>query len=382
MKQNLRQRPPYAEALTGVEMADLWVGRKQELDQLDQHFNGKGARHAVIIGERGTGKTALAYMLRERLQQTNAFPGGFNHVEAVPFSGLHLDHLKESFGNFDSKRPSLLFVDDYHTGSSEFRSLLQSHIRANPTQNVLLVTDTRVPDMLSDPLAIGLGGLSESEFFDLMRQGFNFTGADEPHARKLFELAAGSPLFANIAGKTIREHLLTLSEFSRGLQSFNHPGILGADGKPLSQIPGAFEVVAVDTNQILLKRIRENPNLLYSVDPRKFEELVAEILSERGYEITLTPKSKDGGLDIYAARKDDLGSFLYLVECKRYTPPNKVGISVVRSLHGVVQQKRANGGVVVTSSFFTKGAKEFQESLPYQMQLRDYLALQKWLGVI
>ncbi|MCE5319179.1 MAG: restriction endonuclease, partial [Parachlamydia sp.] len=122
--------------------------------------------------------------------------------------------------------------------------------------------------------------------------------------------------------------------------------------------------------------------LLYSLDPRKFEELVAEMLSQRGYEITLTPPSKDGGLDMYAARKDDLGSFLYLVECKRYTPPTKVGVSIVRSLYGVVQQKQANGGIVVTSSFFTKGAKEFQENVPHQMHLRDYLALQKWLGVI
>ena len=140
--------------------------------------------------------------------------------------------------------------------------------------------------------------------------------------------------------------------------------------------------MVVDTNQILLEHLRAHPEDLYALEPRKFEELVAQILRDRGYHITLTPPSKDGGFDMFAARQDDLGSFLYLVECKRYTPPQKVGVSVVRALHGVVQQRQANAGIVVTSSFFTKGAREFQENAPHQMQLRDYLALQKWLGVI
>jgi len=139
-------------------------------------------------------------------------------------------------------------------------------------------------------------------------------------------------------------------------------------------------LVIVDTNRILLEQLRASPEELYSLDPRAFEELVADMLRERGYEITLTPATNDGGFDMFAAWKDDLGSFLYLVECKRYTPPNKVGVSVVRSLHGVVQQQQANAGIVVTTSFFTKGAREFQEHLPHQMQLRDYLSLQKWLG--
>jgi restriction system protein len=235
---------------------------------------------------------------------------------------------------------------------------------------------------MQDPLVIQLGGLSQVEFFDLLQRRLTFVGADEAQARKLFALVAGNPLYGDLAGRTIREHLLTLNEFVHGLQSFSRSGILGPDGKPLVQVPSAFKLVVVDTNQILIERIRANPEELYSLEPRKFEELVADILRARGYEITLTPPSKDGGFDMFAARKDDLGSFLYLVECKRYAPSHKVGVSVVRSLHGVVQQKQANAGIVITSSFFTKGAKEFQENVPHQMHLRDYLALQKWLGVI
>ena len=46
------------------------------------------------------------------------------------------------------------------------------------------------------------------------------------------------------------------------------------------------------------------------MSPRGFEELVAEMLSRLGYEVTLTPASRDGGKDIYAARRDHLGTFV------------------------------------------------------------------------
>ncbi len=115
---------------------------------------------------------------------------------------------------------------------------------------------------------------------------------------------------------------------------------------------------------------------------RKFEELVAELLEKQGYSVKLTPPSKDGGFDMYAAKHEVLGQFLYFVECKRYAPPNKVGVQVVRALHGVVQQQRANAGIIATTSFFTRGAKEYQDEMKYQLQLRDYVELQKWLGIV
>jgi restriction system protein len=119
--------------------------------------------------------------------------------------------------------------------------------------------------------------------------------------------------------------------------------------------------------------------LAWRLPPRKFEEIVAEILCKQGFSIELTPASGDGGFDIYAARRDGLGSFLYLVECKRYVPPNKVGVEVVRSLYGVIQTQRATAGAIVTTSYFTAGAQEFQRQVQYQMHLHDYLVLQRWI---
>ncbi|WP_283258622.1 restriction endonuclease [Bradyrhizobium japonicum] len=107
--------------------------------------------------------------------------------------------------------------------------------------------------------------------------------------------------------------------------------------------------------------------------------IAREILAKMGYEITLPPEKRDGGFDIYAARKEGLGQFLYLVECKRYAPTHKVGVEIVRSLHGVLQVERATAGAIVTTSFFTSGAREYQQRIEHQMQLHDYITLQTWI---
>ena len=93
----------------------------------------------------------------------------------------------------------------------------------------------------------------------------------------------------------------------------------------------------------------------------------------------LTSPSKDGGVDIYATAKGALGRFLYLVECKKYGPQQRVQVGIVRQLYGVVQAKRAAGGVVATTSFFTSGARELQRDLQFQLSLKDFFAVKEWL---
>lgn len=74
-------------------------------------------------------------------------------------------------------------------------------------------------------------------------------------------------------------------------------------------------------------------------------------------------RTKGRRILIYAARKEGLGQFLYLIECKRYVRPNKVGVKVVRSLHGVLQSERATAGAIVTTSFFTSRPRDISSAL-------------------
>lgn len=155
-------------------------------------------------------------------------------------------------------------------------------------------------------------------------------------------------------------------------------------GTTLFKSNGGILVPAVRTelgevNEELVRYLAAHPDKLQVLESRRFEELVAEIFRDFGYEIILTPRSKDGGLDIRGIRKDAVGTLLYLIECKRYAPTRPVGIEIVRRLYGVTVDERASCGVVVTTSHFTRGAKEFADRNKYQVSLRDYNNLTEWL---
>jgi restriction system protein len=124
-----------------------------------------------------------------------------------------------------------------------------------------------------------------------------------------------------------------------------------------------------------------HPELLHSLPPRKFEEIIASVFRQSGFDVELTPETRDGGIDIIAVRKDDLvGNGLHLIECKRYLPHNTVGIGVVQRLLGVVEQHKATKGIVVTTSSFTRDARVVAESAKHRLALSEYSKVAAWLA--
>jgi hypothetical protein len=129
----------------------------------------------------------------------------------------------------------------------------------------------------------------------------------------------------------------------------------------------------------LISRLSKNPELLHNLHPRKFEELVAELLSREGLEIHLTPETRDRGRDVLAFHQTPVGRLLYLVECKRHLRTRPVGIGIVQRLYGVVAQERATAGLIVTTSRFSKEALTFAETVKHRLGLRDYENMKIWL---
>ena len=134
-----------------------------------------------------------------------------------------------------------------------------------------------------------------------------------------------------------------------------------------------------EVNEELIRYLSKHPELLYELDSRKFEELVAELFRDMGFSVEVTPRTRDGGRDIQALRSNELGKSLYLIECKRYARTRKVGIEPVRGLYGVIQSERATMGIIATTSSFTSDAIDFATPLQYQLSLRDFEALKQWL---
>lgn len=103
-----------------------------------------------------------------------------------------------------------------------------------------------------------------------------------------------------------------------------------------------------------------NPQLMHQLHHRDFEKLTAELLSGLGYQVSLTGKSGDGGIDVYATKEVNGIPIILGCECKQYSESNKIGAGTVRTLLGSIGQSnvQATIGVLVTTSTFTKGARQ------------------------
>ncbi len=134
------------------------------------------------------------------------------------------------------------------------------------------------------------------------------------------------------------------------------------------------EKIYADVNQacINIDRILYNQEEVYNLSAREFEELVAEVFEQQGYSVEVTPETRDGGCDIIATRNINGLPFMVLIECKRYGKKNHVGVQLVRSLLGVQSDRKANKAVLVTSSSFTKDAREFAERQQHLISLVDF----------
>lgn len=142
-------------------------------------------------------------------------------------------------------------------------------------------------------------------------------------------------------------------------------------------------LICPDIGAELFRYFCANPEKMRAMPSRKFEEMVASVFENHGYTVELTPQTRDGGFDILAIQKDELsGSTVHLIECKRYSESNKVGVGLVRTLLGVVSARNAHKGHLVTTSTFTSDADVFAEQNSTRLVLSDYRRVVSWLRTL
>ena len=183
---------------------------------------------------------------------------------------------------------------------------------------------------------------------------------------------------AGISGLTLEHrisdtHKFTLLGYLRAQPSPSK--LIYVDSKPIEE----QLIVVQDITKELLSQLGGQPNLIYQLEPRRFEELVARLLEDQGCEVTLTKRTRDGGYDIFGKIKSSIVSPVFLAECKRYAPHNKVGVEVVRGLYAVTEIQRANLGLVITSSSFTKDAVAEKMRIGNRIELKEFNDLCTWL---
>ena len=87
---------------------------------------------------------------------------------------------------------------------------------------------------------------------------------------------------------------------------------------------------------------------------REFEEFVARKLQSQGFDVDLTKRTNDKGIDVIAQK----GRYTYAVQAKHYSEENKVGSVAVQKASGLPARSDIDGAMIVISSSFTSEAEQ------------------------
>lgn len=106
--------------------------------------------------------------------------------------------------------------------------------------------------------------------------------------------------------------------------------------------------------QIAMKKEKQRQESFWrSLSPYDFETEVGMWYLLQGYDVRVTQKAKDGGVDIVLTKDNNLT----YVQCKHYK--SKIGVAACRELGGVMLPNRVKKGVIVTLEGVTQKAKEY-----------------------
>lgn len=144
---------------------------------------------------------------------------------------------------------------------------------------------------------------------------------------------------------------------------------LDEDDTPEDQIDNAFMRLDADLMDELLIRV-------LSLTPARFERLIVDLLLTMGYGDGRAEmgqaigKSGDGGID-GVVNEDKLGLDAVYIQAKRYAPDNTIGRPALQAFIGSMTGESATKGVFVTTSSFSKEARDYVRRVQQRVVLID-----------
>jgi restriction system protein len=145
--------------------------------------------------------------------------------------------------------------------------------------------------------------------------------------------------------------------------------IASAIETPTEQMEKAFAELRSTLSKEVLERVLE-------LTPARFERLVVELLVTMGYGGALpdagsmTRLSGDEGID-GIIKEDKLGLDMIYLQAKRWKEGNNVGRPDIQKFVGALAGQKAQKGVFITTSAFSKEAREYAANLQQKVVLID-----------
>jgi len=136
---------------------------------------------------------------------------------------------------------------------------------------------------------------------------------------------------------------------------------------PEELLENSYQNLRANLAHEILEQIKKN-------SPSIFENIVVELLVKMGYGGSRKDagqaigKSGDEGID-GIIKEDRLGLDIIYIQAKRWA--NTVGRPEIQKFAGALQGQRAKKGVFITTSTFTKGAREYSSKIENKIVLVD-----------
>jgi restriction system protein len=366
-----------------------FVGRERELSWLEREteMGFSPAEPLAVIGPGGIGKTALVSFFcstnrkprwrererdfawiqcrdfRERREEFDAF---IRADRERPERRWPFDGLTVVLDGGDDIPPAELTEAAGHVANFKLVSSLIVTKRAEPIGDKERWYSRR-------PRKLEVGPLTEENTLSLMSQLGFLMNLDRG---TLMRAARGHPLTVTLLAGLVPH--LGQEDIRRIIEG----NIYGQSDFPAVEKPELIKVVRptiISASEAMVEALKKEPDGMHRLAPRQFEDLVAELLRDRGWDVQLTPATRDGGKDILAYLETDIGKLLCLVEAKRYSKTRNVGVELVRTLYGTLCDYQANSAMMVTTSSFSKDARVFQKKHEMQLKLKDYTDVVGWI---
>jgi len=165
----------------------------------------------------------------------------------------------------------------------------------------------------------------------------------------------------------------TDGDTAAALQVEAAPDVEASTATPDEQLRAAYKRINDALAAELLSKMRE-------VSPGFFEELIVQLFVAMGYGGSSEEagqalgRSGDDGVD-GVIDQDVLGVDQVYIQAKRYAEGNNVGSGAIRDFYGALSLKKAQKGVFVTTSDFSRSAKDTASALGSRIVLINGLEL-------
>ncbi len=348
---------------------------REELNQILDIMRSCASYRILIVGPAGCGKTTLLRMLSHYT------------VNKVPYRIISAYEMHNNEGFEDQEQNyDTWFVD----GLDEFQNpyeILQQIIAQNK-KRLICASRLDVSDINSFTHIVRIKPLTLQQIYLLIeKMGINNStlpvllnniSTDSLTPRDVLSMVLNSMKNSDI-DEFYAKNSNFLYQFGNGVDFSS--SIIPTKKKlivPSKEIITGITIV----NDTLLNQAQQNPMIMYSFSYREFEQMICQLFEKQGYKVKLTKQTRDGGKDLIVLENSLVGEFCIFVECKKYKASNPVTVKLVRELYGNVEAEKATAGMLITTSYFTKDAKEFTQKTKHRMALRDYNDLVQELNKI